>query len=585
MAEPAVLAAATLDEIIATRAVTPVFQPVVNLAGGWTVGFEALARGPVSSALHAPSALFRAAEEAGCLAELESLCRIRAVEAFAEADSDRKLFLNISAQLLCGNGQTFPAFRAALKRLDIPPQRIVIELSEQQPYHDIARLKENIAAYRRFGFQIAIDDLGTGYSGLKLWSEVHPDYVKIDRHFVSGIDSDLVKREFVRSIVAISQGLDCQVIAEGIETPAELLTVRKLGIQMGQGFLLASPAPVPTSEIEPQPALSDPISGQFLGLSETARSLAKPAPAVAPGLLMKEVLDVLQDHPGQNTLAVVDENRQVIGVLHRNALVERFSQRFGRALYERRCARELMDQHGLVVDAEVPLEALSQLVTASAESDVHQNIIITDKGRFFGTGSFTDLLRKITELKIHNARYANPLTLLPGSVPINTTIDRLLAEHADFRVAYCDLNHFKPYNDHYGYAKGDQVLQLVGDLLNRLADNERNLVGHIGGDDFVVVFQDTRWKLICQRILADFDALIGRHYDSVDAAAGGIWAPDRRGVETFHPCMGLAVGVVHPDPEQCHSSKEVASLATAAKLMAKKSNQSALFVSRRRGPG
>ncbi|MGE3297959.1 MAG: GGDEF domain-containing protein [Porticoccaceae bacterium] len=572
-----------LDTIVRHCALTTVFQPIVDLTNSVVLGHEALIRGPQDSPLHSPIALFDAAQRSGRLMELDLLSRLCALRSYAAGGGEHKLFLNISSQALCDGNGAFSRFIAALRELAIPHRQIVLELSEQHPYENLEQVCEQVIAYRQLGFEIAIDDLGAGYSGLKLWSEVNPEYVKIDRHFIDGIDDSIVKREFVKSIVTISQGLGCRVIAEGIETLDELDVLRRLGIEIGQGYLFARPEPRLRYDIDNQQGLNKRLlTDRFLSISETARVLAHPAPTAAPEWPLLKALDLLQRFPRIHTLPVLQEGR-VAGVLQRNALLDRFSSRFGHALYEKKRAVDLMHDIAVVVESTTPLEEVSRLITLNG-GDLQQNVVITEAGRYLGLGYLDDLLSKITQLKVHNARYANPLTLLPGSVPINSKIDQLLQAQADFHVAYFDLNHFKPYNDCYGYAKGDQVLQWLGELLTREAGALNSLVGHVGGDDFIVVFGSPQWQHCCERILAEFDRGIGRYYDSAHREEGGLLAQDRRGNQTFYPLMGLAIGAVHPDPEQCHTYKEVASLAADAKREAKKSEASMLFRSRRRVP-
>lgn len=104
-----------------------------------------------------------------------------------------------------------------LREYGIAPSQIVIELTEQAPTDDFQLLQTALHHYRDMGFSIALDDLGAGYSSLRLWSELRPDYVKIDRHFIDGIHQDALKREFVGSILQIARASRAQVIAEGIE--------------------------------------------------------------------------------------------------------------------------------------------------------------------------------------------------------------------------------------------------------------------------------------------------------------------------------------------------------------------------------
>src|SRR5690606_20413911 len=110
-----------------------------------------------------------------------------------------------------------------------------------------------------------------------------------------------------------------------------------------------------------------------------------------------------------------------------------------------------------------------------------QDFIITRDGRFYGIGKTSTLLRRITEQQIRNARYANPLTLLPGNVPIHELLEELLARDEPFHVAYCDLDHFKPYNDCYGYSRGDEVIVYLAQIIQGEVDAQLDFVGHIGG--------------------------------------------------------------------------------------------------------
>jgi len=184
-------------------------------------------------------------------------------------------------------------------------------------------------------------------------------------------------------------------------------------------------------------------------------------------------------------------------------------------------------------------------------------------------------------LRIRAARYANPLTGLPGNVPINEHIDSLLRAGVVFYACYADLNHFKPFNDVYGYNRGDDVIQLTGRLLSRQADPERDFVGHVGGDDFVVLFQSADWEQRCRAVLDDFEEEVKAFFNPDDILRGGYIAEDRRGQKIFHPLASLAIGTVRIEPSAFHSHREVAAAASEAKKQAKRTPGNSLFVERR----
>lgn len=234
-----------LEQILHQELLLPVFQPIIDLNSGKSIGCEALIRGPQGSVLHTPSLLFQAAIRHGRQLQLELLCRKRSLERFAEMAPGGQLFLNVTASLLSSPDHQHGFTADLLRQLGIPVESIVIELSEQHPFDHQGLTHAAVEHYRNMGFQIAIDDLGAGYSGLRLWSELQPEFVKIDKHFISNLDLDPVKREFVQSISRIGRNLGCKVLAEGIERKEEMVALQRMGIGLGQGYLLGRPEPEP----------------------------------------------------------------------------------------------------------------------------------------------------------------------------------------------------------------------------------------------------------------------------------------------------------------------------------------------------
>jgi diguanylate cyclase (GGDEF)-like protein len=215
--------------------------------------------------------------------------------------------------------------------------------------------------------------------------------------------------------------------------------------------------------------------------------------------------------------------------------------------------------------------------------------IITSDGHYAGMGSAHDLMATITEMQISAARYANPLTQLPGNVPINEHIDRMLASGTEFVAAYLDIDNFKPYNDTFGYRRGDDVIQLLSQLVCEAVDQRRDFVGHIGGDDFFVVFQSPDWEDRCWQLVSNFAERVEAMTSPEESAHGGYMADNRRGEFGFQRLPTLSVGAVRVMPGQCESHREVAAAASAAKKQAKKRTKEAsggiggnVFIERRR---
>ncbi|KOR27322.1 diguanylate cyclase, partial [Achromatium sp. WMS1] len=184
-------------------------------------------------------------------------------------------------------------------------------------------------------------------------------------------------------------------------------------------------------------------------------------------------------------------------------------------------------------------------------------------------------------MQLRAARYANPLTGLPGNVPINENIERLLLRKSNFTACYCDLDHFKPYNDAYGYCRGDDLIQFVGKLLVDVASGEYDFVGHIGGDDFMLLLQSADWYQRLQQGIKRFDAEMHNFVDKQHILDGGYYGEDRKGVKVFHRIPSLSIGCLTVTPGIFNNHHEVSSAVVDAKKQAKKMPGSDIFIERR----
>ena len=572
-----------LSALIENRRLDSYFQPIVDLRSDRIIGYEALVRGPVGSPLHQPGALFDVAGRCGKLMELELLAREIHIQNFARLNLPAKLFLNICPISLMERKYPRGYTRRFLERHGLSPEQVVIELTEHNPIDDYDLFREALSHYRQMGFSIAIDDLGAGYSGLRLWSELRPEYVKLDRHFIQGINGDYSKQQFVHSLLEIALGQGCQTIAEGIETPEEYQTIRKIGIQLGQGFLLGRPRPVPAPapEFSPSQLVKKPQELQRPRRPElTIGKLVQQIPVVAPTTLFRHTGELFDRHPELRSLPVIDGNR-VAGLVIREDFLNVAASRYGWDLFGKDPIANFMESVPIEIDVHTPLEKVSAFLDEQAHLYRGQDILLTENGGYAGVVSILTLLRKLTELQIRRAQHANPLTQLPGNVPIHEEIELFLNNGVPFSACYCDLDHFKAYNDTYGYAAGDTAIKLLAGILSDHADAQSDFVGHIGGDDFIVLFQSANWRDRCEAILKDFAQAIPAHYTRQHRHEGGIWGNNRAGERIFLPIMTLSIGAVRwrgDIPMTCH---DIARMASEAKAMAKKETGNALFVERR----
>jgi EAL domain-containing protein (putative c-di-GMP-specific phosphodiesterase class I)/GGDEF domain-containing protein/predicted transcriptional regulator len=577
-----------LTDILSHQRLRPVFQPIVDMRNARIIGHEGLIRGPADSPLHAPAALFHAASNHGMADALERQCVLTVIEEFARLDPGGKLFLNLSPAGLRGGILEADAVLEVLRRKRLTRNRIIIEITESEPTNDFAPLIDAALQHRNAGFEIAMDDLGEGFSSLRLWSELRPHFVKVDKHFIRGIHQDPVKLQFVRSIQQIAENSASRVVAEGIETRADLMILLDLGIACGQGFFIGRPSAQPLPAIAPEAASClahttisvYPQGGTGLLEKATADKLVLNAPTVSPKSRSETVLNLLLTQPQLHAIPVV-ENRIPIGIVNRSALVDRFSRIYTRELFGRRPCSIFMDSDPLIVDRHTSLEELSRLVVDKGKHSFSDGFILTDNGEYFGLGTGYDLMREISQMQINAARYANPLTLLPGNVPINEHMVRLIENKAAFAACHCDLDHFKPLNDMYGYRKGDEVIQASARIMADCCDPDRDFVGHVGGDDFIILFQSADWHERCQSMLDGFDTMVRQFFKPEHLAQGGYFGEDRRGNRVFFPLLALSIGAVCVEPGAFSNAHEISAVAAEAKKLAKRMEGSSLFVERR----
>ncbi|WP_271103639.1 bifunctional diguanylate cyclase/phosphodiesterase [Pseudomonas tohonis] len=559
-----------LGHILAHGDLNSLFQPIISLSERRILGYEALTRGPSNSPLHSPVTLFAVARHAGRLSELEMACRRRACTRFHELKLDGKLFLNVSPESLLDPAHQPGRTLQLLQAFGIPPSQVVIELTEHAPTEDFGLLDTALHHYRAMGFSIALDDLGAGYSSLRLWSELRPDYVKIDRHFIDGIHQDAVKREFVGSILKMAKASRAQVIAEGIELPEELAVLAEMGLDLVQGYLLCRPQEQPPRDARPLlPQLE--TSGMLAEEGSDLQALLNEQAAVDQNTPIAEVLEAFRAQANLNSLAVLDAQQQPVGIVHRHLLSDALLKPFATDLFARKPISRLMSDDFLAVELCQSLQQVSRLLTSRARQRIEEDFIIVSEGRYQGLGRVIDVLKLITEMKIQQARHANPLTLLPGNVPIQQCLARLLQQGRTAMICYVDIDSFKPFNDLYGYAKGDEVLLCLAQCLNERVDPARDFVGHIGGDDFMLVLGSEDWRAKLNHLLEDFQGQCRRFYRTDHLQAGCFIAHNRHGEREEFPLLSLSIGVVNLRAEACShlDASQLAALASEAKRHAK----------------
>lgn len=574
----ALLTSRTVRDLIERRLLTAHFQPIGDLRDGSVHAHEALIRGPAGSPFALPDALFAAAAKEACSFELEVECVRRALASWSASPRSGRLFVNFSAGALIRTltERGIEDVIATVAAQGIAASSVVIELTEHERVRDPEALHTACAALRRYGIGIALDDFGDGRSSLRLWSELKPDLVKIDKYFLKDLPRHGDKLQTLRALLQIAETFGSQLVAEGLEGAEELRLARDLGIAYGQGWALGRPAARPVTALLPaaQAVLTSRDIAVFPELKRasnsgyTASRLLIAAPSVDPDTTHDEVYELLRETDALHALAVVDDDRPV-ALINRGQFIASYARPYFKELYGSKPCTLFANLAPLTIEVHTGIEELTGVLTSGDQRYLTEGFVITEGGRYRGLGTGQQLVRAVTEARIEAARHANPLTFLPGNIPISDHIERLLASGRDFVAGYADLNHFKPYNDHYGYWRGDEMIRLVARVLVAHCDARRDFVGHVGGDDFVILFQSGDWLERCERIVQSFNEKARELFDPEALAAGGIHAEDRHGDLRFHPCTTLCIGAVQVQPGRFEHAEDVASAAAAAKREAK----------------
>ena len=269
-----------IDRIINNQAIFPVYQPVVSLKSGNVLGYEALSRIiPHQADAFIPpiDRLFTEACESGQLWDLERLCRKKALEGAKDIPRGHKLFLNVSANVVHDSQFKSGFTNKYLNRYGINSTDVVFEFTEHMAIEDMESFKSAIDHYRRQGYEIALDDVGSGESGLNTLLDLSPAYMKLDMHIIRDIEKHHIRRTLVKSFVQFADTCNITLIAEGIETFRELAVLADLGVEYGQGFYLSRP--------------STSLSGIPPVVKEQIISLHKPSvPGKSKPLNLKEIM-------------------------------------------------------------------------------------------------------------------------------------------------------------------------------------------------------------------------------------------------------------------------------------------------------
>lgn len=540
-------------DFLAGLRVWPVFQPVVDIYQESVIGFEVLTRG--QEPFNNPLQIFSRAQELGLRWEVEELCRQAAFRSIAGLEGERKnstFFLNFSPEVLCDSRLLQTLCNECLAGAGLAPEQVVLEITEEVSLNEYVDVEGIIAGLREAGFRIAIDDFGSGSANLNSLLRVRPDYLKLDKCLIRDVHLNAQKLKMVRSLQHLCEDMNTRLIAEGVEKPEELEKLADLGVRFVQGYLLGYPRARPMlmeTEAREHVCVTSNRLRRLNISNDTVRDIMQYPPAFEEGKLSGEDLYQLFTKSHTDHVVILRAGRP-IGLLTKSHFMANTSGAFGYSLLQKRPADRAAKSAPLAVCDTISIVELAKIAMERAAEDVYDPVIVVDNnGGFQGTVAMRMLILRASRLEIDIARDCNPLTGLPGNRRIVACIERAIREQKNYCIVYFDLNRFKEYNDVYGFAAGDEIIRLTGDLLKRYEPSlcAGGMVGHVGGDDFVFIASEPVNADELERLCQDFDHEKRQFFYPEHLKHNSYQTRDRQGNITWVPLVSLSASAVTAD--------------------------------------
>jgi diguanylate cyclase (GGDEF)-like protein len=532
------------------------FQPIVDLSdGGRIAAQEALCRlRTPQGELLSGYETFALARHLGCQDALDIALQQKALaRKVSDLPPGMALFLNVLPSTLMQ--REWPVqFLQRLHDLGIDHHEVVIEVVESEKV-DPAGLAQRCDDLRSRGLRIALDDMGAGFNCLSVLATVRSDFVKIDRGLVHGARGSRVRSVLLEAMVSMAERLGATVIAEGLERQEDVVFCRSLGIHLVQGFLLAKPAYAPLMG-----KLGVAPTEKMLAMQRVDRFSITDVIDSPPAFDIQTPLTLLRqafrESPDLPWCMLTDAGRPV-GVLYRGKALSRSL---------RSVAQGAQPLHRML-PYNIGLTALARSLYLE-RVEATPWAVVDARGSYMGTLEPMMLVSHLLARQAHGASL-HPLSQLPTGPTLRQAIEmRIARKHGHLELVYIDLDHFKAFNDRYGFVRGDGMIRTLAEILRHVfAMSNDCMLGHIGGDDFIVLFDQPDPLLITQlqRAMAQFHTLARHLYDTEDVQRGYFVTEDG---ET-HSVASMSVSCVNGSTGMPHDCVEASARAAKLKKLGK----------------
>ncbi len=601
------------------------YQPKFAINGKKSIiGMEALVRWQrPGHGVIPPDMFIQTAEENGLIVKLGTFVLREACRQNKIWQDEEMPGLKVAVNISAGQLRDKEFVTRVLNILDetgLDPQYLELELTESAIMENSVDTVYKLLSLKKSGITVSIDDFGTGYSSLSYLKHLPIDTIKIDRAFVRDIVNDPDDAAIVDAIIAMAHSLKLNVVAEGVETAEQLDFLRQRKCCQAQGFYFARPLakeefrefinqsviesnfPDDSHELifdeaehtvsdapENEPESSLCARGAPYTSAEYIGDIALSVHPAAPGDNLTSVLKRFQKDPLLQVLPIVD-NGNPVGVINRSTFLEEHVIGMnGFAIYinHSKKMRDLMDPVKLKFEADLTIREAARKIHLQ-ELDIRiDNICVTRKGKYSGVIDVNLFVNAITDINLMLAKGANPLTGLPGNESIQREINDRLSRGETFDIAYIDIDNFKPFNDYYGFERGDAVIKGIAEIITKTVCLSNAglpcFCGHIGGDDFIVITGPHQAEGVAAEMINALNEYLPVFHGEKDFSAGYYIAVNRKGETERFGLLSLSIGIVNTRLTPVTSYAELASISTEVKRAAKKEHGSSIIVNRRHG--
>lgn len=596
------------------------YQPKMAINGKDLVGMEALVRWQrPGQGVIPPDKFIPVAEANGLIIQLgayvlKEACRQN--KAWQDAGFKKlRVAVNLSTRQLRDN-DFVPLVTQILAESGLEPRFLELELTESALIGDPSDTVIKLLQLKELGISISIDDFGTGYSSLSYLKHLPIDTIKVDRSFVRDIVTDPDDAAIVDAIIAMANALDLNVIAEGVETREQLEFLQQRKCQQAQGYYFAKPLDSGQFEAflvqgviaEDVTIVSDELyqvnseelpwddvelpqdSGNHSDIATGAEYIGEISIPVVPAHPGDNLATVLKRFQTNQSLLVVPvvHNDHPVGIINRSTFLEEHViglNGYAFHINHAKKMRDLMVPIKLGFEANVSIREVSMAIQAQ-ELDIRvDNICVSRNGIYHGVVDVNRFINAITDINLILAKSANPLTGLPGNESIQREINERLQKRTGFDIAYIDIDNFKPFNDYYGFQRGDVVIKAIGEIISTVTRSSSSgascFCGHIGGDDFIFLTEPHQAENIASQVIMALEEHLPVFHGGKDFSAGCYSAVNRKGEEENFGLLSVSIGIVNTMLTPVNSYAELASISTEVKKAAKKIPGSSLVINRR----